>query len=271
MEDFPEIVVDDQQLFPGLDSADAPNDLPDTILDISPTEPMSQSDILPVTESLSIWQTSRNFSDQEQNGEFVQFQDEPSIYHDNDYESIDFAILYDEPGQTGQNQADKNTRSAYQPTSQISRNSSVEPEHSNVPITDNVLKDSTPSGHDDIDDPSASISPTTVHLGGSLSATPADKENAIQVQKVTVDPHVVDTSDIINDDRKVASIIKALQEKGTLTEFLDKLGYHSAQVKDSNTTIEVSDHSNSVENTLMCQEPGCAKKFLRPCELKYVF
>jgi hypothetical protein len=75
--------------------------------------------------------------------------------------------------------------------------------------------------------------------------------------------------DIVNDKSKVSDLIKALEDKGALAEFLEELGYQKSREADAKTNTASSVRSVASDTSqVFCKEPNCGKTFLRPCELK---
>lgn len=77
--------------------------------------------------------------------------------------------------------------------------------------------------------------------------------------------------DIVKDRSKVSDLIKALEDKGALAEFLEGLGYQKLSGVDIGIDGAPSVLSAGDNSQVVCSEPNCGKKFPRPCELKYVY
>ncbi|KAK8036069.1 hypothetical protein PG991_002142 [Apiospora marii] len=106
---------------------------------------------------------------------------------------------------------------------------------------------------------------------GSVSSTSTRESGKQEASTTTAqEPQVVSVSDIsslqleLKDPDKRRKLVEALQMQGILEEFGFK--------KESSPVVETGseDVSQGVkpENYHPCTEPGCDKKFVRPCELK---
>ncbi|ROV96243.1 hypothetical protein VMCG_07671 [Cytospora schulzeri] len=92
---------------------------------------------------------------------------------------------------------------------------------------------------------------------------------AAQPDHATVPKSSLEGIDIVNDKSKVSDLIKALEDKGALAEFLEELGYQKSREADAkNHTVPSVRSFTSDNGQVICNEPNCGKVFPRPCELK---
>lgn len=266
MEDFSHDAISDQQPFQTIESGEAASKFPNATLEISPTAQVP-TDALQIAGSQSQWKDPEDFSeatDNEHGSEFARLFEEPSLCHDNRSESDHCSVFHDGLEQTGPDRLCVSTSDINQQPGQSSRDSPADLAHIDIP------KDIPPSA--DIDGASVSTFQDTVGSGGGpeLGCTDTAIESVVGVEELKIPRPIVDALDIINDDKKALTFIKALKEKGMLTDLLQKLGYQSPQPIGLEVTTTPAAPSNGNENNLVCQEPGCTKAFSRRCELKYV-
>lgn len=267
VEDFPREDLGDQQPYHMLHSGDFSN----AALEISPTETVSESDALQIPECRSEWPNSQGFAESandDRSSEFVQYLDEDPMCQDDPSESDHCSVLYDGPEQTRRDEPLLELKHTDQQAMQISRDSSVDTEHGEVPNTNEISDNAPPL--EGVNIPSTSNSPEMIASGGSPDSEPTDMMMKIQAGQTDILRPIADTLDIINDDNQALNFIKALKEKGTLTDLLEKLGYQIPQSTAPETIMTPPVHNNMNENSLVCHEEGCTKSFTRRCELKYV-
>lgn len=263
-EDFSHDAITGRQPFHMMHSDDFPNMFPDTTLEISPTESVPRSDTLQITECHSEWQGPENFSvstNDDHNSEFTKYI-EDSLCHDDPSEDGHCPTTPDEAEQMGPKNLCVDREATDEQAIQSSEASSADLQQSAIP--NEVPQSSKINSH------STSMTSDTIISAVSPNVGTTDVAIEISADSLEIPQLNVDTSDVINDDDKAFDFIKALKEKGMLTDLLEKIGYPTPQSTCSETKTITSVHSIADKNSLVCTEPGCTKSFLRRCELKYV-
>lgn len=137
---------------------------------------------------------------------------------------------------------------------------SSEPEDRNAPVNAIVLDDCTSPNPASLDTPSSSTGDQRTSDGAVVTA---------QTVHATEPKSSLDGLDIVNDKSKVSDLIKALEDKGALAEFLQELGYQKLREVDIRAIVTPSVRGVASENgQVTCNVPECGKVFPRPCELK---
>lgn len=265
--DFSHEDVSNQQPYHILHSGDFPT----VSLEISPTERPPEPNGLQVPESRSEWQNSQSFAESvnDASNEFVQYLGEDPMCQNDSSENGHCSVLYDETEQTRPGEPILELRHADQQTMQISREPSVESEDGDVPRTNDMPHKAPPS--EGVDIPPTSRSPERISSGSNCrDSEPADMLMETQARQVDISGPLANTWDIVNDDKQALRFIKALKEKGMLTDLLEKLGYQIPHSIDSESRITGSARDHTDEHNFVCHEDKCTKSFTRRCELKYV-
>lgn len=136
-----------------------------------------------------------------------------------------------------------------------------EPEDANAPANATELKYSI--------SPNPTSSDATTPFSAGDEPTSDDCVVAAQPEHAAVSKSSLEDLDIVNDKSKVSDLIKALEDKGALAEFLEELGYQKSREADAKTNTASSVRSVASDTSqVSCKEPNCGKTFLRPCELK---
>ncbi|KUI61049.1 Zinc finger transcription factor ace1 [Cytospora mali] len=147
------------------------------------------------------------------------------------------------------------------------------------PIQDG--NESTSSEPEDIESPDHATAPEYYPLPHPISSSSTTSTKAgtqsisndaviiAQPDYAAVEESSVHGLDIVNDKSKASDLIKALEDKGTLAELLEQLGYQKSRATNATTRATPLVRSLASDSgQVTCNEPSCGKTFPRPCELK---